>query len=88
MLVSDFISFIPKDISFSLYIFIDGNIPSNTQLLSVLYDDYKNKDGFLYMIYDIENTFGSDYYFKKVPSCFRIPLKNNNYLFPIFYNYK
>ena len=51
--------------SIALYIFIDGNIPSNTQLLSVLYDDYKDKDGFLYMIYDIENTFGSLYDFKK-----------------------
>ena len=51
--------------SIALYIFINGNIPSNTQLLSVLYDDHKVKDGFLYMVYDVENTFGSFYDLKK-----------------------
>jgi len=48
-----------------LYIFISGVIPSNSQFLSNLYVDFRDDDGFLYVIYDIENTFGSFYYFKK-----------------------
>jgi GABA(A) receptor-associated protein len=48
-----------------LYIFISGFIPSNSQFLSNLYVDFRDDDGFLYVIYDVENTFGSFYDFKK-----------------------
>ena len=48
-----------------LYIFISGFIPTNSQFLSNLYVDFRDDDGFLYIIYDIENTFGSFYDFKK-----------------------
>jgi len=41
-----------------LYIFISGFIPSNSQFLSNLYVNFKDDDGFLYVIYDVENTFG------------------------------
>jgi GABA(A) receptor-associated protein len=47
-----------------LYIFINGFIPTNSQFLSNLYVDFRDDDGFLYIIYDIENTFGSFYDFK------------------------
>ena len=47
-----------------LYIFISGFIPTNSQFLSNLYVDFRDDDGFLYVIYDIENTFGSFYDFK------------------------
>jgi GABA(A) receptor-associated protein len=48
-----------------LYIFISGFIPSNSQFLSNLYVDFRDDDGFLYVIYDVENTFGSFYDLKK-----------------------
>jgi GABA(A) receptor-associated protein len=48
-----------------LYIFISGFIPSNSQFLSNLYVDFRDDDGFLYIIYDVENIFGSCYDFKK-----------------------
>jgi GABA(A) receptor-associated protein len=42
----------------ALFIFIEGNIPTNSELLSSCYDSYRNLDGFLYIVYDIENIFG------------------------------
>lgn len=48
-----------------LYIFISGFIPSNSQFLSNLYVDFRDDDGFLYVIYDVENTFGTNCDFKK-----------------------
>ena len=48
-----------------LYIFISGFIPTNSQFLSNLYVDFRDDDGFLYVIYDLENTFGTIYDFKK-----------------------
>ena len=48
-----------------LYIFINGSIPSNSSILQYLFLDHKDDDGFLYIYYDIENTFGNNYDFKK-----------------------
>jgi GABA(A) receptor-associated protein len=48
-----------------LYMFINGIIHSNSTLLQELYLDFRDYDGFLYVEYDVENTFGDDYYFKK-----------------------
>ena len=48
-----------------LYIFINGITHSNSTLLQHLYLDFKNNDGFLYIEYDVENTFGNNYYFQK-----------------------
>ena len=41
-----------------LYIFIHGLIHPNSSLLKHLFIDFKDDDGFLYIEYDIENTFG------------------------------
>ena len=43
----------------SIYLFVDSNIliPSN-QIMSSIYDSYKDDDGFLYILYTGENTFG------------------------------
>ena len=46
-----------------LYIFINDSIPSNSSLLQHLFLDYKDDDGFLYITYDVENTFGNNYNF-------------------------
>jgi GABA(A) receptor-associated protein len=42
----------------ALFILIDHNlVPGNKQLQDI-YNSYKDKDGFLYMTYSSENTFG------------------------------
>jgi len=44
----------------SLYIFMDNNtIPTVSTLISELYNQFKNEDGFLYLKYAGENTFGN-----------------------------
>ena len=42
----------------ALFIIINGRMPSSTQLMSVLYKQYQNEDGFLYIMYCFENVFG------------------------------
>tara|TARA_B100000927_G_C16239641_1_gene378884 strand:- start:213 stop:560 length:348 start_codon:yes stop_codon:yes gene_type:complete len=41
-----------------LYLFIDNTLLPNTELLSNIYKKYKNEDGFLYVLFSLENTFG------------------------------
>jgi len=43
----------------AIYIFVDKNVlPQTSASMVQLYDQYKNKDGFLYMSYCNENVFG------------------------------
>merc|ERR1712097_137173 len=43
----------------AIFIFVDGRLPSNgAALMSQMYKDYKDQDGFLYVTYSGENTFG------------------------------
>ena len=42
----------------ALFVFVKNHIPMQSILLSSLYDEHKDKDGFLYMNYAGENTFG------------------------------
>jgi GABA(A) receptor-associated protein len=42
----------------ALFLFIDGNILSNSTMLSQVYQEYQDEDGFLYITYNTENTFG------------------------------
>ena len=42
----------------SVFIFINGKIPPTSALISRLYDEHKDEDGFMYMSYCGENTFG------------------------------
>ena len=44
--------------SYSLFITIQNMIPASTTLMSELYDEYSDPDGFLYITYSQENTFG------------------------------
>jgi len=43
----------------ALFIFVNGGVlvPMNTSILEI-YNSYKNDDGFLYIVYAAENTFG------------------------------
>jgi len=42
----------------AIFLFIRGIMPSSSSLLYHLYDIYKDEDGFLYVNYTFENTFG------------------------------
>lgn len=42
----------------ALFIYINNIIPPSNNLISDIYEDFKDKDGFLYITYSNENTFG------------------------------
>ena len=42
----------------ALYIFINGTIPSVGRLITDVYKEHTDEDGFLYIYYNFENTFG------------------------------
>jgi GABA(A) receptor-associated protein len=42
----------------AIFIFINGYVPSGASLLCNLYDSHKDPDGYLYIVYTFENTFG------------------------------
>jgi GABA(A) receptor-associated protein len=42
----------------SIFIFINGFIPATSSLLYNIYNNNKDDDGFLYITYTLENTFG------------------------------
>lgn len=42
----------------AIFIFINGSIPSTNTIMISLYDANKDEDGFLYISYSGENTFG------------------------------
>lgn len=42
----------------ALYIFINGTIPNVGKLMSTIYNEHQDADGFLYIYYNLENTFG------------------------------
>lgn len=42
----------------SLFLFVNGKIPPSSKLMSMIYDENKDDDGFLYIVYSGENTFG------------------------------
>ena len=62
MSLSQFIYVIRKrvdlDSSQALFFFINNTVPNNTIGMSTLYNTHKDKDGFLYITYNSENTFG------------------------------
>lgn len=43
----------------ALFLYCKNNIPPTSELMSVLYEKHKDEDGFLYLCYATENTFGS-----------------------------
>jgi GABA(A) receptor-associated protein len=42
----------------AMFLFVNDTIPSTSQTLGQLYEEHKNVDGFLYVKYASENTFG------------------------------
>ena len=43
----------------AIFLFVNGIIPSSNTLVHELYQQHKNVDGFLYVGYSGENTFGN-----------------------------
>ncbi|RCV20395.1 hypothetical protein SEVIR_4G050700v4 [Setaria viridis] len=42
----------------ALFVFVNNTLPQTASLMGSVYDAYKDKDGFLYMCYSSEKTFG------------------------------
>ena len=62
MKMCEFVYIIRNKINLSpekgLYFFINGVIPAMNEIIGTLYMHHKSNDGFLYMKYTSENTFG------------------------------
>ncbi|KAL9263018.1 Autophagy-related protein [Drosera capensis] len=43
----------------AIFIFVKNTLPVTSDLMSAVYEKYKDEDGFLYMTYSGESTFGS-----------------------------
>lgn len=62
--VGQFVYVIRKRIKLSpeqaIFLFVDtGTLPPTASLMQTVYDAHKDEDGFIYMTYSGENTFGS-----------------------------
>ncbi|CAA3030837.1 autophagy-related 8i [Olea europaea subsp. europaea] len=42
----------------ALFVFVNNTLPQTSSLVETLYDSSKDEDGFLYMCYSSEKTFG------------------------------
>ena len=42
----------------AIFLFVNGNIPPTAALMSIIYNENRAPDGFLYIQYASENTFG------------------------------
>jgi len=42
----------------AIFIFVRNVLPPTAALMSAVYDEHKDEDGFLYIMYSGENTFG------------------------------
>lgn len=60
--VGQFVYVIRKRIKLSsekaIFIFVKNVLPPTTAMMSSIYDEHKDEDGFLYFTYSGENTFG------------------------------
>ncbi|KAL8089214.1 hypothetical protein AgCh_038849 [Apium graveolens] len=45
----------------ALFVFVENTLPQTSSLMETVYDSYKDEDGFLYMCYSSEKTFGYGY---------------------------
>ncbi|CAK9146855.1 unnamed protein product [Ilex paraguariensis] len=43
----------------AIFVFVKNMLPPTAALMSAIYEENKDEDGFLYMTYSGENTFGS-----------------------------
>ncbi|XP_074564841.1 autophagy-related protein 8C-like [Curcuma longa] len=61
--VGQFVYVVRKRIKLSaekaIFIFVKNTLPPTGSMISAVYEEHKDEDGFLYMTYSGENTFGS-----------------------------
>ncbi|XP_042436054.1 autophagy-related protein 8C-like isoform X2 [Zingiber officinale] len=61
--VGQFVYVVRKRIKLSaekaIFIFVKNTLPPTASMISAVYEEHKDEDGFLYMTYSGENTFGS-----------------------------
>ncbi|XP_052202371.1 autophagy-related protein 8C-like [Diospyros lotus] len=43
----------------AIFVFVKNTLPPTASLISAIYEENKDEDGFLYMTYNGENTFGA-----------------------------
>eukprot|EP01115_Flamella_aegyptia_P012996 TRINITY_DN66904_c0_g1_i1.p1 TRINITY_DN66904_c0_g1~~TRINITY_DN66904_c0_g1_i1.p1 ORF type:complete len:117 (-),score=30.33 TRINITY_DN66904_c0_g1_i1:106-456(-) len=43
----------------AIFLFVKNTLPQNAALMNQIYERYKDEDGFLYITYSGENTFGN-----------------------------
>lgn len=62
--VAQFLFLIRKRIQLSndqaLFIYLNGQVPAASAIFSNLYDEHKDEDGFLYVVYTGESCFGNN----------------------------
>jgi len=60
--VGQFVYVIRKRISIpsdkAIFIFVNNTLPPTAALMSTVYEQHRDEDGFMYMMYSGENTFG------------------------------
>lgn len=44
----------------AIFIFVNDVLPPTSALMSTIYEEHRDKDGFLYVTYSGENTFGAN----------------------------
>ncbi len=61
--VAQFLCLIRKRIKLSndqaLFIYVNGTLPATSAMFSTIYEEHKDEDGFLYVVYTGESSFGS-----------------------------
>lgn len=56
----------------AIFLFVASVIPPTSSNMSTLYDQYKDRDGFLYITYSEENVFGWGNHVSPIPPPFRL----------------
>lgn len=66
--VGEFVYIIRKRIKLgpeqAMFIFTNNILPPTASSIYSIYQEHRDDDGFLYLVYSLENTFGSDTLFK------------------------
>jgi GABA(A) receptor-associated protein len=45
----------------ALFIYIRGQLPASSAVFSSIYEEHKDEDGFLYVVYTGESSFGAPF---------------------------
>lgn len=53
----------------AIFIFVNDILPPTAATLSSVYEEHKDEDGFLYILYSSENTFGD---LEKIPGAVKL----------------